>query len=253
MSEARDADGYWTIETPRGSIKTKCVVFATNGYTSGIAPEYHGKIIPARGICSRIVVPNPPKKPLRASYVIRFNSWKYDYLIPRPDGSIIVGGARSTYFHDLGSWYNNTDDSKLIESASRYFNNYMQRNFHGWEDTGAYTDRVWTGSKSPRKKICVTYVVLTSLKVMGYTADSLPHVGPIPNKPGQLIIAGFNGHGMPQIFLSAKGIADMISLGIEFEDTGLPRLFKTTQQRLDSKENNILGALYTARKIRPSL
>jgi glycine/D-amino acid oxidase-like deaminating enzyme len=162
VSEARDGNGYWTVETPRGSIKTKWVVFATNGYTSGVAPEYRNKIIPARGICSRIVVPNPPKQPLRTSHAIRFNSWKYDYLIPRPDGSIIVGGARPTFFHDLESWYGNTDDSKLIESASHYFDNYMQRHFHGWEDTGAYTDRVWTGGKSLMKNLCGTYVLVDS-------------------------------------------------------------------------------------------
>jgi hypothetical protein len=88
---------------------------------------------------------------------------------------------------------------------------------------------------------------------MGYTADSLPHVGRVPNKPGQLIVAGFNGHGMPQVFLSAKGIADMIVRGVEFEGTGLPRLFKTTQDRLNSKENKILDAPYAVGKIRPSL
>ena len=88
---------------------------------------------------------------------------------------------------------------------------------------------------------------------MGYTADSLPHVGQVPNKPGQLIIAGFNGHGMPQIFLLAKGIADMIVRGFEFEDSGLLRLFKTTQQRLDSKVNKILDAPYVNRKLWSSL
>lgn len=88
---------------------------------------------------------------------------------------------------------------------------------------------------------------------MGYTTDSLPHVGRVPNKPGQLIVAGFNGHGMPQVFLSAKGIADMIVRGVEFEDTGLPRLFKTTRERLASKENKILDAPYVTGKVRSSL
>lgn len=67
---------------------------------------------------------------------------------------------------------------------------------------------------------------------MGDTADSLPHLGPVPHKPGQLIIAGFNGHGMPQIFLSAQGIAKMAVDGAVYEGTGLPRLFETTPERL---------------------
>lgn len=44
-------------------------------------------------------------------------------------------------------WYGVTDDSKLIEPAKNYFDGYMQRHFQGWEDSGAFTDRVWTGSK----------------------------------------------------------------------------------------------------------
>lgn len=77
---------------------------------------------------------------------------------------------------------------------------------------------------------------------MGYTTDSLPHVGKVPGKPGQFVIAGFNGHGMPQIFLSAKGVAQMILKGVDFEQTGVPRIFKTAQERLDNTENEILGA-----------
>lgn len=253
VSEVRDADGRWTVETPRGSIKAKYVVYATNAYTSALAPEYHGKIIPSRGVCSRIVVPNPPEKPLDASYLIRFNNWQYDYLIPRPDGSIIVGGARPAFFYDLKSWYGNTDDSNQVESATHYFDNYMQRIFHGYEDSGAYTDRVWTGSKSCSSLNVPAGADADISTVMGYTTDFLPHVGQIPQKPGQLVIAGFNGHGMPQIFLSAKGIAEMIVRGAEFEDTGLPRLFKTTQERLDSKENRILDAPYAAGQPRPRL
>lgn len=214
------------MTTNRGLIRAKHVVFASNAYTSALAPEFQGHIVPVRGICSRIVVPNLPRqnRPLENSYTLRFNSWDYDYLIPRPDGSLIVGGARSTYLRDLGSWYDNSDDSKLIESAAHYFDDYMQRHFHGWEETGAYADRVWAG-------------------IMGYTTDSLPHVGPIPGKPEQMVIAGFNGHGMPQIFLSARGVARMVVEGTPYGETGLPRLFQTTPARLQSMENQILEGL----------
>ena len=150
VSDVPDDEGRWTVTTNRGSIRAKWVVFSTNAYTSSIAPEYKDKIIPVRGFCSRIVVPNPPPSPLERSYMLRFNGWHYDYLIPRPDGSIIVGGAKSTfYYQDQDSWYNNTDDSRTVEAAVRYFDNYMQRHFHGWENTGAYTDRVWSGSMYP--------------------------------------------------------------------------------------------------------
>lgn len=75
---------------------------------------------------------------------------------------------------------------------------------------------------------------------MGYSSDWSPHIGQIPNKPGQYILAGFTGHGMPQVFLSAKGVASMIIDGKDFKDSGVPRLWQTSQSRLDSKRNRIL-------------
>lgn len=76
---------------------------------------------------------------------------------------------------------------------------------------------------------------------MGYTTDLQPHVGPIPNRPNQYVLAGFNGHGMPVIFLAAKGVAEMIRHGKTFEQTGLPRVYRTTEERLLSPENLISG------------
>lgn len=72
---------------------------------------------------------------------------------------------------------------------------------------------------------------------MGYSADFMPHIGSVPDKPGQFIIAGFNGHGMPQILLSSKGLAAMVRDGVPFEKTGLPRLFKTAKGRVEMRDS----------------
>ncbi|KZF25800.1 FAD dependent oxidoreductase [Xylona heveae TC161] len=228
--------GAWTVTTEsRGSIKAKKVIFATNAYTAGLAPAYAQKIIPVRGICSRIVTPKGKNSPhLPNTYGLRWSGWEYDYLIPRMDGSIVVGGARRRFYSDPKKWYNTTDDSQLMESAKSYFDGYMQRHFRGWEDSGAYTDQVWTG-------------------ILGYTTDSLPHVGAVPSKPGQFIMAGFNGHGMCHIFLTAKGIASMILDGKPFETTGIPRLFKTTPERLNSRRNKILESVPTREELMAKL
>jgi glycine/D-amino acid oxidase-like deaminating enzyme len=76
---------------------------------------------------------------------------------------------------------------------------------------------------------------------MGYSTDGLPHVGPVPGQKDQYIIAGFTGHGMPQIFLAAEGLAKMI-LNVDYAQTGLPRLFESTQSRLDSRQNKIFAS-----------
>lgn len=144
-------DGRWLIKTERGAIKAKKVLLATNGYTPHLLPDFKDHIIPVRGICSRIVVPRENEAPfLSQTYSIRHGPSMYDYLIPRPDSSIIVGGAKRDFWSDRSQWYGVTDDSKLIDPAKPYFDGLMQRTFIGWENSGAYTDQVWTGSKSYR-------------------------------------------------------------------------------------------------------
>lgn len=154
VSDAPDAsDGYYTLSTrDRGAVRARKIVYATNGYTAALLPEFANKIVPVRGLCSHIVVP-PHKKPapmLPHSYMIRWSPSEYEYLVPRLDGSVVVGGARSKYYQDLQSWYDRVDDDALITTgnAHRYFDGYMQKHFQGWETSEAYTNQVWTGSKS---------------------------------------------------------------------------------------------------------
>ena len=60
----------------------------------------------------------------------------------------------------------------------------------------------------------------------------MPHVGIVPGKQNQFIMAGFNGGGMSWIFLTGKAMASMIRDDVSFEETGLPSVFKATEQRL---------------------
>jgi glycine/D-amino acid oxidase-like deaminating enzyme len=74
---------------------------------------------------------------------------------------------------------------------------------------------------------------------MGYSSDFVPHIGQVPDSPGQFIMAGFSGHGMPQIFTASKAIARMVAEGIAYEETGLPSVLKTTNERLNSTRNEL--------------
>lgn len=179
----------WSAASTRGTITAKKVIFATNGYTAGPLPEYKSKIVPAKGICCSIITPSGSKPPqLKETYVLRLGNGSGDYLISRDDGRIIVGGGRSSFFSDYPTWYDNIDDYTLIKPAANYFDTYMQTNFVGWEDSGAEVEHIWTG-------------------IMGYNSDKLPSVGKVPGKEGCFIAAGFEGHGMPVIWLVMKGIA----------------------------------------------
>ncbi|RDL35018.1 Uncharacterized protein BP5553_06949 [Venustampulla echinocandica] len=210
-------DGHSIVKTPRGNILAKKVVFATNAYTAGISPSFSNKIIPIKGICSHTSVPKDTAHPpphLNHTYGLSYNGYGVrDYLIPRPDGGVICGGGRETFVEDKKLWFNNWDDSTLLEPARQYFDNIMQDNFRGWEKSGATVDYLWTG-------------------IMGRTADGWPHCGKVPGQENHFILAGFNGAGMPAIFLTAKGIARMLREGIPFAETGIPRIFRTSAERL---------------------
>ncbi|KAJ5985470.1 hypothetical protein N7522_012666 [Penicillium canescens] len=210
-----DPQGGFIVETPRGKMHAGNVIHANNAYVSGLLPEYAKNIIPCKGICCRITVPEGVTPPLlNNSYINRAEDNTLSYFVPRADGSIIVGGAANVFRPHKSQWYDNVDDSVLIDSAKDYYDNYMQRTYRGWEETGAKIDKIWTG-------------------VMGYSYDSNPHIGHVPQKDGQFILAGFNGHGMPVIWLAAKELAKMVSKGVSFEDTTMPRLFQTSQFRID--------------------
>ncbi|KAL4909396.1 hypothetical protein BDW74DRAFT_187543 [Aspergillus multicolor] len=217
-------NGLHSVHTPRGSISASKIVYATNAYTSGLLPQYSANIVPCRGICCHITVPDGKDAPfLPYTYLIRSAEGNgQSYLIIRPDGSVIVGGAQHTFEDDREHWYKVTDDSTLIEPAKNYYDDYMQRTFRGWDGSGAYVKQIWTG-------------------IMGYAYDSAPHVGEVPGQPGKYICAGYDGHGMPVIFLATKGLADMILNGRAFEDTGLPRVYKSTSERLQKAANGPEG------------
>lgn len=150
VSDAVDEKGYWTVETPRGILKAKKIIYATNGYTQSVAPQYTGKIVPIKGICSRIVATKDSPVPapfLPYTYLIRYAADYGDYLISRADGSIVVGGARHWFWHDKADYHNNVDDSTLIDKAKTHFDELMQRNYLGWDNVKTKTDRLWTGSE----------------------------------------------------------------------------------------------------------
>ncbi|KIW18010.1 hypothetical protein PV08_02297 [Exophiala spinifera] len=231
-----DSSHGWTVHTDRGSICASRVVHATNGYVASLLPQYDHNVVPCKGICCHIAAPVETESSaplLNNSYIIRDEDKALSYLIPRTDGGIVVGGAAAKFSPFREQWYRNVDDGVLIDAAKDYYNNYMQRTFNGWEKYPATITDIWTG-------------------VMGYSFDSHPHIGAVPGLDGQFVNAGFNGHGMPLIWLGSKGVAKLVAAHLQgrelpFTETGIPRLFETSQARIDravynsEEEGDILG------------
>lgn len=219
-------NGKYLVKTNRGNVITKKLIIATNAYTPSVEPAFTNKIVPIKGICSHIVSEDPTKRTpyLTNTYAVRYDGANTDYLINRPDGSIVVGGAKKYIFPFKSLFYNNVDDSTLIPETKDYFNNYMNDRFYTWRGFKEKTDYVWSG-------------------ILGYTDDTLPYVGELPGDKNKFIIAGFHGHGMPRVLLSAKALAKFIKG--ESRDLEIPSAFKITENRMNNTENVLLKTLET--------
>lgn len=214
----------WLVKTKRGNVLASKVVFATNAYTASVDESFENVIVPIKGACSRIVSADAKVRTphLTNTYGIRFDGSDTDYLVNRGDGSVIVGGAKKHIFPYPQKFFNVVDDSFLIEKTDTYFDGYMQRHFYTWKNFNARTDIVWTG-------------------ILGYTQDGLPFVGETDEK-NKFIIAGFHGHGMPRILLSAKALAKSIRHSCSMSETDIPQPFIFSKER-KSQENHLYSKL----------
>jgi glycine/D-amino acid oxidase-like deaminating enzyme len=226
LAATRLPSGQWSIVTSRGTLQASKVIFATNAYTAGIVPLLNNKIIPVRGSVCRILPSiNYMSPPLKMTYSMRSKGNQFDYLLPRQtdDRSIILGGAKPTYFADKKTWYNNWDDSTQIisEKTKQYFEEFMPKYFDEWGADHSRCKEVWTA-------------------ILGCTSDLMPFVGELPDQTNGYVIAGFNGHGMSRILLCARALINLVLEKVNTIEGLIPEPFLITKARLETKENRIL-------------
>lgn len=114
------------VHTERGSVRAKKVIYATNAYTTALLPEYRGVTTPYKGTAAHQAAGDggePVFPHLSHTYHIGFGRKPglktVDYLNPRPDGGIVVGGAKWFYEKQRELWHNTVDNSTLLKSVMR--------------------------------------------------------------------------------------------------------------------------------------
>lgn len=227
----------WHITTGRGTVKATKVIFATNGYTGALIPQLSQKIIPVRGTACRIS--SSPLSHVKSTldrtytYGVRWNAGESDYIITRADGSTILGGAKQCFLKDLDKWYDNVDDSELINEASQsHFRDFMRDETH---QDGGKVEEVWTG-------------------ILGYSTDLLPWVGHLADALGHggrhaYLCAGLHGHGMPRILGCANHLARDV-LGMQPSETlPMPKTYLVSRARLEREGNEILPMMGQASSV----
>ncbi|KAJ4375955.1 hypothetical protein N0V83_001234 [Neocucurbitaria cava] len=230
------SDGKHTLHTPRGSITSKTVILATNGYTSALLPHFADLIVPVRGEMSALFPPNnatllPNSYGMVAALGQPANN--DDYLIqrpfsgvPNPAGHLMFGGGRGAgNLPNIGI----SDDSVIDEGAAAYLRGALLKVLELDGETEGVRElkaaQQWTG-------------------IMGYSRDDHPWVGKVPGKEGLWLCGGYTGHGMPNGTLCGKAVVDMVLGEDSGEDLGvlsermvekgdIPKSYLLTKERID--------------------
>ena len=182
---ASDPAAMYTLSTPRGNIKARHVILATNAYTSHLLPEFADLIVPVRGVMSALL---PPKKSSRLGNSYGFvgansgNPAFDDYLIqrplsgvPNPSGHLMFGGGQvASTLEMIGE----TDDSILDEGSAAYLRRELLHLLNLDGDAQGLVElqatHQWSG-------------------IWGLSKDRHPWVGAVPGRKGVWLAAGYSG------------------------------------------------------------
>ena len=173
------------LHTPRGIVKARHVILATNGYTSHLLPEFADLIVPERGVMTALVPPAKSKR-LENSYgfvgALGGNPIHDDYLnqrpfsdVPNPAGQLMFGGG---YAGKKLNMIGETDDSVLDEGSAKYLREALLKllilggEIDGLKELEA--THQWSG-------------------IWGTSKDHHPWVGAVPDRPGVWLAGGYSG------------------------------------------------------------
>ncbi|PWN23695.1 FAD dependent oxidoreductase [Microstroma glucosiphilum] len=195
--------GASSLETPRGNVRARYVIHATNAYASHLLPQYAGPkgIVPTRAQCVSVL---PSKSPSEGEPLWQMGfslNHGFEYLQQRPNRS--TDGAVQTCILGGGRWaaidreWGVADDTKTNPDVSAVLRPMLSDLFPNNFSKGDPVELEWTG-------------------IIGHSKSGDPFVGPVvasaPASHGarQYIVAGYSGHGMTRAYSCAEVVVDMI-------------------------------------------
>ncbi|EJT47860.1 hypothetical protein A1Q1_03237 [Trichosporon asahii var. asahii CBS 2479] len=226
----------WTVATARGSVRARKVVLATNGYTDSVMPM---GIVPVQAQAHLLSSPTPH---LDSSYSLRRSMKEFYSVAPRPDGTVVLGVSRLGWPEELlRQAVGNVDDSTWNATIAAQGLNAI---------SDVWPNGPWKHAKpgdlhpppaggsiktaTERKEVEVDGLECAWTGIIGITNDLVPVVGPVPGKDNLFVAAGYNGHGMARIFVTAPALATRIASGKWREEDGMPECFRLTPERFAS-------------------
>jgi glycine/D-amino acid oxidase-like deaminating enzyme len=161
-TEFNEIGNSWLVKTPRGSIKCRDVIIATNGYTGGATPELQRRVVP---VGSYIIATEELPSGLADELIPRHRSVAdtrrvLTYYRLSPDRKRLIFGGRAKFGF-----------SDPVETAPMLYR-FMTDRFPQLK--GTKVTHAWTGN-------------------VAFTLDELPHMGKHKNMHYAL---GCNGSGI---------------------------------------------------------
>jgi len=178
VTGASSSNDGWQVETPRGTVRARVLVLATNAYAPRLCPALGPFIQPRRG---QMLSTAPLDHEIANAPC--YAHWGYQYWRQMPDRRLIIGGWRDL---DLdGETGYGLDTNERIQSA-------IEQGLHELVPGGAPIEHRWAGT-------------------MGFARDGRPLVGWLDAERHLAICAGFTGHGMGMAAACTESLADLLS------------------------------------------
>ena len=188
----QEANGIWTVKTPRGSFRAGQVIIATNGYTGDITPHLKRRVVP---LGSYIIATEELPEDLARSLSPRNRSFAdtrrvLTYYRLSPDGRRLIFGGRARFGF--------TDPTETAPLLHRFMTDRFP------QLKGIQVTHAWTGN-------------------VAFTFDELPHMG---KRDGLHFALGCNGSGIAMMgYLgreTARKIAGLSNRQIAFDMPEFP-------------------------------
>ena len=172
------------LHTPGGTVHARTIVLATNAWLPELgalvgANWLSSCIIPTRG---QIIATEPVSEQL-FQYPCSADEG-YQYWRQLSDGRLVVGGWRNRSFDTELQTYDETTN----EGIQRHLDAFVHETLN--LPQVSITNR-WAG-------------------IMGFTADSLPLIGRLPDVPHCFIAGGYTGHGNAFAIQAALLISELV-------------------------------------------
>ncbi|KAK4942933.1 hypothetical protein LTR66_014649 [Elasticomyces elasticus] len=242
-----EGEARWVVQTPRGSVRARTVVLATNAYTSHLLPHFADLIVPVRGHMAALIPPASmaSENVTTTSFGFLEEGRQDSHLIQRTaqEQELLLGGGR-----ELAPSVGIADDSVVVPEVARYLRS-MLLELLGPKVGDRPTVPEASAAADPQTGGTAPELAATHewTGIWACSRDGMPWVGPVSTsaetrRPGLFLSAAYTGHGMPNAWLCGKEVVSMVvrpeadSGGSEtLADAavaGLPAAYAVTEERI---------------------